>query len=190
MPDFLARYAATMTVDIHAGMTIQPDWPIGPLADDAREIGIESFHRFSMESPALAVMQPLSTGGALPDDPGIIVDWIEGVVAESRYLDLTEKLRDVDADERQIFVVTGSATLRRRPLFPLHRGRPPSPRSCAALVDHARLGVVEMGTRPFRWAVGTRRRGDRCAALEIDGSARGFGAWLSIRVTSVGARSW
>jgi hypothetical protein len=63
-----------------------------------------------MDSPALAVMQPMMTGGVLPDDPNIIVDWIDGVVVEPRYSDLTKKLQFLVADERHIFVVTGSAT--------------------------------------------------------------------------------
>lgn len=109
-PGFLERFAATQGDNALAGMTLEPTWPIGPLADEARHIGIESFHRFSMDSPALAVMQPMTTGGVLRDDPNIIVDWIDSVVVEPRYRDLTEKLQHLEADERHIFVVTGSAT--------------------------------------------------------------------------------
>lgn len=108
-PGLLERFAASQSDVPTIGMTLQPTWPIGPLADEARDIGIESFYRYSMASPALALMQPVSTGGVLSDEPNIIVDWLEGVVRDRRYTDLTEKLRHIDADELHIFVVTGSA---------------------------------------------------------------------------------
>jgi hypothetical protein len=130
LPDLIADLDAAGLDQLE----VYADWPRGQLADHARRLGIEWVHRVSVGRRDMAMYSEPMPGGAVPEDPDVIVDWLEGVVADPDYADLTGKLRDVEADERHIFVMTGAATMfgvddlfrqlhehlpRRAPLLPL-----------------------------------------------------------------------
>jgi hypothetical protein len=52
-----------------------------------------------------------STGGLIPTDPDVIVDWIDDMLADPAYLDTTLKLVAVgDVHERHVFMAAGSQT--------------------------------------------------------------------------------
>jgi hypothetical protein len=80
------------------------------LADRARSLGITYISRVEgSESPVAIFFMPHS-GGAVPTDANGIVEWIDAVLADSDYQDTTQKLLKHEADERHVFLMTGSAT--------------------------------------------------------------------------------
>jgi hypothetical protein len=91
-------------------LMIQGTWPPGPTADSARRLGIEDMSRVNNSSPARAIFFMPGSGGVVPQDPNVIVTWIDEVVADSRYLDMTSKLLKLSADERHIFIMSGGLT--------------------------------------------------------------------------------
>ena len=81
------------------------------LVQTARRYGIEYLSQVTPEEPSVAVFfMPSQPGAAIPQDPNVIAEWAEQVLADSRYLDVTAKLLRLDADERHVFLMTGSLT--------------------------------------------------------------------------------
>ena len=91
-------------------LTLQATWPPGPLADRARELKIDHIRRGVVDGSDVAWYSLGPTGGWEPDDGNLVVDWLDALVVDPAYLDLTNKLQIQLADELHIFVVTGSAT--------------------------------------------------------------------------------
>jgi hypothetical protein len=106
LPALLSRLSAVecFSVDIHA------DWPRDEFGDSARALGIEHIARVNAHEPSMAMFFMPPTGGQLTGDPNLIVDWIDELVAHPRYQDMTQKVLTAEADERHIFVMSGSAT--------------------------------------------------------------------------------
>jgi hypothetical protein len=93
-------------------MTVQVHWPLGSLADRARALGIDYLFGGIHPGPDVALYTEPLPGGIMPENPNDVVVWLDALVVDPDYLDLTRKLRKVDfaPDERHIFIVTGSAT--------------------------------------------------------------------------------
>jgi hypothetical protein len=82
----------------------------GTLVEAARRLGIEHISQVSADEPSTAIFFMPSSGGTVPLDPNVICDWIEAVIADHDYLDMTAKLTPLAADERHIFIMSGSRT--------------------------------------------------------------------------------
>ena len=91
-------------------LLIQGAWPLGPVADSARLLGIQDMSLVKNVGPDRAIFFMPGSGGAIPPDPNVIATWVDEVVADPRYLDMTAKLLDLKADERHIFIMSGSLT--------------------------------------------------------------------------------
>ena len=86
-------------------------WPRDEFAQSARRLGIEHIAQVTTEDPAGAVFfLPSPPGGFIPENPDVIVDWIEGVLNDPDYHDVTQKLLRVASSERHVFILTGSRT--------------------------------------------------------------------------------
>lgn len=91
-------------------LEVVEDWPRTPEADEARRLGIEHIERVNTNEPALAVYFMPGSGGMVPEDPDVIVDWIEGVLGDPNYRDTTTKLLRLECAERHVFLMSGSRT--------------------------------------------------------------------------------
>lgn len=91
-------------------LDIVGSWPPGPIADRARQLGIEYAGRVEDSEFSRAIFWMPGTGGYIPSDPNVIVDWVGEVVTDKNYEDMTRKLLDREADERHIFIISGSQT--------------------------------------------------------------------------------
>lgn len=92
-------------------LTVWPSWPRTEVAEIARKLGIEYLWRSSIDDPAVGIyFLPGPPGAFIPENPDVIVDWVEGVLADPDYLDTTAKLLAVTCDERHVFLMTGSRT--------------------------------------------------------------------------------
>jgi hypothetical protein len=94
-----------------AGMTRLTHHFLDPSLDlyrRATELGVRDASRHSADGADLAVLSPPGDGGVIPDDPDVIVDWVDRVLADRRYKDTTQKLLDLQADERHVYLVTGA----------------------------------------------------------------------------------
>jgi hypothetical protein len=90
-------------------LEIVGNWPRTDLADTARRLGIEYIDRSGDSSDTAFFFMP-GSGGTVPTDPNVIADWVSAVLADSAYADTTRKLLDREADERHIFLMSGSRT--------------------------------------------------------------------------------
>jgi hypothetical protein len=94
-------------------LSVADDWrPDGP-TEAARRLGIRYLNRLgelSDPGPDLAVIFPPGTGGFMPTDPDLIVDWIDDLLRNPEYTDAWGKLLHIDADERHVFFMAGSRT--------------------------------------------------------------------------------
>jgi hypothetical protein len=89
---------------------VQQDWPRGDLADTARRLGIEHIDRVTSDKPSVAIFFMPGSGGSVTNDPNVITEWIERVLDDPNYRDTTEKVLRVEADERHVFLMTGTLT--------------------------------------------------------------------------------
>jgi len=90
---------------------VYQQWPRGPVGDTARRLGIEYIARYDPLGESVAIYFMPSQGGALiPADSDAVASWIESVLDDPRYADTTEKLLAREADERHVFLMTGSLT--------------------------------------------------------------------------------
>ncbi len=93
-------------------LTIHGGWPRDALAHRARTLGIERVSRLDNqqhEGAAAYFFMP-STGGVFPTDPNGVPEWVSMVLADPAYQDTTRKLLVLEADERHVFLMTGTAT--------------------------------------------------------------------------------
>jgi hypothetical protein len=91
-------------------LLIQGSWPLGPNADEARSLGIQDLVLVNDQGPDRAIFFMPGSGGVVPKDPNVIVSWVDEVVADQQYADMTAKLLGLSADERHIFIMSGSLT--------------------------------------------------------------------------------
>ena len=92
-------------------LDIFPSWPMDDLSNAGRRLGLEYIAQARTDDPAGAIFfLPSSPGGFIPDDPNVIVDWIEGVLDDPNYHDVTQKLLKVGSEERHVFILSGSRT--------------------------------------------------------------------------------
>jgi hypothetical protein len=91
-------------------LEVTSHWPRGADADHARALGIEYITRHEEGEAGSAIYFMPGSGGAVPTDPNVVADWIESVLGSDAYADTTEKLLRIDADERHVFLMSGTAT--------------------------------------------------------------------------------
>src|SRR5664280_209190 len=80
------------------------------MAEVARRLGIEHAERFEGSGSDEAICFMPGKGGVIPTDPNVIADWIEEVLGNPSYADTTGKLLALEADERHVLLMSGSAT--------------------------------------------------------------------------------
>lgn len=84
---------------------------LGRLTSAGASLGLEYLSKATKHGgPGYVVFFPPSTPMCEFGAPDDLASWIEGVLAEERYADVPRKLLAVDADERHVFVMAGSAT--------------------------------------------------------------------------------
>lgn len=105
LPGFVAELsqAGCFQLEIYDG------WPRSNMADTARRLGIEYITRHDEAGSSAIYFMP-GSGGTVPTDPNVIADWIEAVLRDPAYADTTDKLLPLEADERHVFLMSGSAT--------------------------------------------------------------------------------
>lgn len=74
------------------------------------QLGVNHIYRHSGDEPAGLVYLIHSEAELIPDNPGVIAAWISAVLADQRYADTTRKLAPIAADERHVFLWSGSLT--------------------------------------------------------------------------------
>jgi hypothetical protein len=94
----------------HTDVRVEGPWQTGDLIEALRDLGIELVRQTSCSDPPRAVFFMPSTGGVVPEDPNVVTDWVELVLADPDYADTTAKLLCRDADERHVFLMSGSRT--------------------------------------------------------------------------------
>jgi hypothetical protein len=80
------------------------------IGDEARRLGIDYISRANTEEPSGVLYFMPTSGGMVPTDPNTITDWIDRVIADPLYADTTDKLLKREADERHVFMMSGSLT--------------------------------------------------------------------------------
>src|SRR4029078_4004542 len=88
LPRLIGQFDAANELQVE----IQPDWPREERHDEARRFGIAMIYKSPSPGRDLVYFSEGPTGGLLPDDPDLIVDWLDEVVSDPEYADLTEKL--------------------------------------------------------------------------------------------------
>lgn len=104
---------------------IQDDYPRGKAADFARVLGVNylSFHEDGTAD--LATFFLPFTGGIVPTDSNLIVDWVEEVLLSDDFKDSWTKLLPFQCEEKHVFFMTSNRTpfgideLLRRPTLPM-----------------------------------------------------------------------
>lgn len=97
----------------HAGLDsfgVYVGWPPGPVGRRARSLRITHVSRLEGNDADIAYFFMPGSGGTVPTDPNEIADWIEAVLGHVDYQDTTQKLLVREADERHVFLMSGSAT--------------------------------------------------------------------------------
>jgi hypothetical protein len=87
-----------------------PWWPRTALADEMRRLGVERIALIAADGQPAAYFFMPGTGGTVPPDADCIVTWIDELLSSDEYADTTGKLLCKDADERHVFLMSGSAT--------------------------------------------------------------------------------
>lgn len=129
-------------------LEIVGNWPRSDLSDTARRLGIEYIDKSGDSSDVAMFFMP-GSGGTVPTDPNVIADWVSTVLADKDFADTTRKLVDREADERHVFLMSGSRTdfgvderLRR-----LSEGVPSRPPSVPDGISHVWV-VSQFGAAP------------------------------------------
>ena len=91
-------------------LTIYEHWPRGHLANTARQLCIEYLAQLEPGDPSGAVFFMPGGGGTVPTDSNAVVDWLDDLIANPDYSDTTKKLLVLPADERHVFVMSGTLT--------------------------------------------------------------------------------
>lgn len=92
------------------GLAVYENWPQGEAADTARRLGVRRLARLNLKEPAAGIFLMPGSGGVVPTDANAVTDWVEAVLANPAYHDTSEKLLAIHADERHVFLMSGSLT--------------------------------------------------------------------------------
>ncbi|MGA2531389.1 MAG: hypothetical protein ABSG36_19845 [Acidimicrobiales bacterium] len=84
-------------------------FPRTAAGDEARRLGIGYITEHDATGEPLCIYFMPSGGGSFSGDANVIVDWAEEVLDSKEYADTTAKLLRLNADERHVFLMTGSA---------------------------------------------------------------------------------
>jgi hypothetical protein len=108
----LPAFIATLADEGKTGLEPAYLHPRDPLRLTAERLGISYLHRaadYPGPSHAMFFMPP--SGGVVPPDAESVVEWVESVIADPAYRDVTAKLLKVpEMDERHVFIMSGSQT--------------------------------------------------------------------------------
>jgi len=84
---------------------------LGQLANAVASLGLDYLSKAAdHDGPGYVTFFPPSAPMYEFSAPDDLASWIEGVLTEQRYADVPRKLLAVEADERHVFVMAGSAT--------------------------------------------------------------------------------
>lgn len=90
-------------------LEVVEDWPRTDLGNHARGLGFTYMRRVESGSTDSAYCQPVGIGGAIPNEPNLLVAWVNEFLRRHDKLDLTNKLANVDANEAHVFLIVGDA---------------------------------------------------------------------------------
>jgi hypothetical protein len=85
-------------------------FPEIPLVNRARSLGIEWMRFYDSGIADEAVFFMPGGGGYLSDDPNVIVPWIDSVLHDPHYADMSAKLLPFKVQERHVFIWSGGLT--------------------------------------------------------------------------------
>jgi hypothetical protein len=106
----LPRLIDALNADGRVHLELYDGWPRDELANAARSLGIQYLSRAATGGRSYALYFFGGGGGVVPDDANVVVDWIDEMLADPDYADTTAKLKDLVADEKHVFVMTGERT--------------------------------------------------------------------------------
>lgn len=160
--------AACMQLDIY------DDWPRDDISNRARALGVTHIGSANPEGPDQVMYFLPGSGGAVPTDPNVVVDWIEGFLQQPTKTDLSDKLRDFPDFEKHVFVIAGDAAD-----FGIHellpRFRTALPTRAPALMDW----VTHLWVMP-EWTF----HGERSGGLYVRGTGWSYVPVSSVRPTT------
>jgi hypothetical protein len=111
--DLYRKLPSVIDSMLQAGTTrleIVGTWPRGELPDALRALGIEYINQVNSHDPSAAIFFMPNGGGSVPPDPNVVADWVESVLGDPDYADTTAKLLCRDADEKHVFLMSGTQT--------------------------------------------------------------------------------
>ncbi len=105
LPEFVGKLVAhgCLRLEVHQSWRSE-------LADTARGLGIDHIDQVTRDEPSVAIFFLPGSGGAITSDSDVITDWVDSVLADPSYRDTTEKILRVQADERHVFLMSGTLT--------------------------------------------------------------------------------
>lgn len=106
LPDLVDRLLAEGQLELN----VCDAWPRGELPETARDLGLDRLAQVMKDEPSYVYLAVPGKGGAVPMDPDLIVDWVDGMIREPRYANKIAKLVALEADERHVFFMAGTAT--------------------------------------------------------------------------------
>lgn len=100
--------------DVLAATPNRDQWelrfPEIPLVNRARKLGIEWMRLYDSGTADEAIFFMPGGGGYLSDDPNVIVPWIDSVLTDPTYADMSAKLQPFNVQERHVFIWSGGLT--------------------------------------------------------------------------------
>lgn len=105
----LPRLLADVTAAGESSLEIYGKWPRGAVADRARTLGVQYARRIDAAADR-AIFFISSSGGIVPLNVDVVAKWVSAVLSDPDYLDMTGKLLPLEADEKHVFIMSGSRT--------------------------------------------------------------------------------
>lgn len=108
----LPAFIATLAAEGETGLELAYLHPRDPLRLTAERLRISYIQRAGDQpSPSQTIFFVPPSGGVVPPDAESVVEWVESVIADPAYRDVTAKLLKVaEMDERHVFIMSGSQT--------------------------------------------------------------------------------
>ncbi|MDP3950523.1 hypothetical protein [Microbacterium sp.] len=90
-------------------LEIYDGWPRCEISNRARALGVTYIWSANHQGPDEVIYFLPGSGGAIPSEPNLVVDWVEGFLRKLDKMDLSNKMRDFDDLEKHVFVFAGDA---------------------------------------------------------------------------------